>query len=317
MNPRRRPIHLVSLLVAALHATVMAAPVSGTWIKVTGATMVLTNETTDSPTWGDGSANNASASSIYSAFPAVTLTNPGDKIILSGSVELIGIAGGAENLRFGLYNANGKVPPDTTGWLGYFVQNGSGTSVVKLNERDNPNTGAFASATTGATQIATGAAPGSGLTLNDQTYDFTFSIERNAEAGVLISTSLKRRSDSVEFGGTSFIDPSPQSFVFDRVAYLATSGLAADKLQMTNVDVTFTAGAAPVPVITASGFVEGAFHVSVEGMESATTYVLKRSPDLLIFPDTVGDTFTGAATHTFIDPSPPAGKAFYRIEVAP
>jgi hypothetical protein len=168
MKLQPQPIHLIPLLVAALHGTAMAAPVTGTWIKVTGATMGLTNETTASPTWGDGTANNASASSIYSAFPAVTLANPGDIITLSGSIELIGIAGGAENLRFGLYNANGKVPPDTTGWLGYFVQNGSGTSVVKLNERNNPNTGAFASAATGATQLTTGAAPGSGLNINDQ-----------------------------------------------------------------------------------------------------------------------------------------------------
>ena len=314
MTPRKHHIHLISLLFAASHGVAMAAPVTGTWTKVTGTSMVLTNENTASPTWGDGSANNASASSIYSAFPTVTLTNPGDKITLSGSVELIGIAGGAENLRLGLFNANGKVPPDTTGWLGYFVQNGSGTGVVRLNERNNPNTAAFASAATGATQIATGAAPG--VLLTDQIYDFTFSIERNAEAGVLISTSLKRRSDSVEFGGTGFVDPSPQTFIFDRVAYLATSGLAADKLQLTNVDVTLTA-AVPVPVITSSGFVEGAFHVSVEGMEPATSYVLKRSPDLLSFPDTVGGTFTGAATHTFVDLSPPAGKSFYRIEVAP
>jgi hypothetical protein len=315
MTPRKQKLRIVSLLVAALHGPTMAAPVTGTWTKVTGASMVLTNEATASPTWGDGTSNNASASSIYSAFPAVTLTNPGDKITLSGSVELIGIAGGPENLRFGLYNVNGKVPPDTAGWLGCFVQNGSGAGVVKLNERNNPNTGAFASAASGATQIATGAAPG--VSINDGIYDFSFVIERNAEAGVVISTSLKRRSDSVEFGGASFVDPTPQTFVFDRVAYLATSGLAADKLQLTNVDVTFTAGAAPVPVITASSFVEGAFHVSVEGMEPATTYVLKRSSDLSSFPDTVGDTFTGAATHTFIDPSPPVGKAFYRIESAP
>jgi hypothetical protein len=317
MNPRKQPIRLISLLVAALHGTVMAAPVTGTWTKVTGASMVLTNETTASPTWGDGTINNASASSIYSTFSAVTLTNPGDKITLSGAVELIGIAGGAENLRFGLYHANGKVPPDTTGWLGYFVQNGSGTSVVKLNERDNPNTGAFASAATGATQITTGAAPGSGLILNDQTYDFIFSIERNADAGVLITTSLKRRSDAVEFGGTSFVDPSPQSFVFDRVAYLATNGLAADKLQMTDVDITFTAGVVPAPVITASGLVAGAFQISVDGMEPATTYLLKRSSDLSSFPVTVGGTFTGATSYTFVDPSPPVGKAFYRVESVP
>ncbi len=314
MTPGKHHIHWISLLVAASHGVAMAAPVTGTWTKVTGTSMVLTNENTASPTWGDGSGNNASASSIYSAFPTVTLTNPGDKITLSGSVELIGIAGGAENLRFGLYNVNGKVPPDTSGWLGYFVQNGNGTSVVKLNERSNPNTGAFASAVSGAAQITTGAAPG--VVITDQTYDFTFSIERNAEAGVLISTSLKRRSDSVEFGGTGFLDPSPQTFVFDRVAYLATSGLAADKLQLTDVDVTFAA-AVPIPVITSSGFVEGAFQISVEGMEPATSYVLKRSPDLSSFPDTVGGTFTGAATRTFVDPSPPAGKAFYRIEVAP
>ncbi len=182
-------------------------------------------------------------------------------------------------------------------------------------ERANPNSGTFTS-TTGAANVGTAAVSATGPT--SATYDFSITFERSAPTGMLITTSLKRTSDSAELGGlTGVLDSSALTYVFNRVGFQATTGLNADQIQMTNVDVTFAAAAAPLPMITASGFVEGAFHVSVEGMEPATTYVLKRSPDLLSFPDTVGDTFTGAATHTFIDPSPPAGKAFYRIEVAP
>ncbi len=102
---------MISLLAAALHGTAMAAPVTGTWTKASGTSMVLTNETTASPTWGDGSANNASASSIYSAFPDITLTNPGDKIVLSGSATMVGVTSGAEVFRFGIFNENGTEPP--------------------------------------------------------------------------------------------------------------------------------------------------------------------------------------------------------------
>ena len=322
MNPmsrRKYRVLAVSLLATVLHGTAIAAPVTGTWIKASGgATMGLTNTTTASPTWGDGTTDNADASSIYSPFSTITLANPGDKVVLSGSVEMFGISPGTAGsiFRFGLFNVNGSAT--NNGWLGYFVQSAASAGTGSLQERALVNTTSFTS-TSGGGSASLQTLPLATSALTSAVYNFSFTLERNALNGLIITTSLVRTSDSLQFAGASFTDTAVNAgaFTFDRVGFQGTTDLNADKLQLNNVDVTFTAGAAPLPVITTSGFVEGAFHVSVEGMTPATSYVLKRSSDLSSFPDTVGSTFTGFATNTFIDPSPPAGKAFYRIEVAP
>lgn len=294
-----------------------AAMVTGTWVKASGVA-IMGNTSTASPTWGDGSADNADASSIYSPFPTITLANPGDKVVLSGSVEMFGISPGTAGsiFRFGLFNVNGSAT--TSGWLGYFVQSAATAGTGSLQERTLLNTTAFTSTSSGGSatlQIL----PATASAITSAVYNFSFTLERNALNGLIITTSLVRVSDSLEFAGASFTDATVNAgaFTFDRVGFQGTTDLNADKLQMNNVDVAFTAAPAAVPAIAASGFVGGAFHVSVQGMGPATSYVLKRSTDLSSFPDTVGGNFTGAATHTFIDPSPPVGKAFYRIETAP
>lgn len=59
----------------------------------------------------------------------------------------------------------------------------------------------------------------------------------------------------------------------------------------------------------------GDFKVTVEGLDPAATYRLVRSSDLLGFPDIVVSGFAPAgSTGTLIDPAPPPGKAFYRVE---
>ena len=71
--------------------------------------------------------------------------------------------------------------------------------------------------------------------------------------------------------------------------------------------------------IDSCGFNAGDFEVAVSGMDSTKTYqmmisVLLDGSDLT----EVGSTFTGAASHTFVDDAPPTGKAFYQIfEVVP
>jgi hypothetical protein len=59
----------------------------------------------------------------------------------------------------------------------------------------------------------------------------------------------------------------------------------------------------------------GSFEVTVEGLDPGSTYRFVRSPDLLAFPHVIVSGFAPTrATHTFPDPAPPAGEAFYRIE---
>lgn len=232
----------LSLFVAG--ATAQATLVNGPWTQSAGSA-TLSSVNTASPIWGNGAANNANASSIWSSFQLYTLAVPGDKIVLSGTAQLIGTAGGGENLRFGLFNMNNSA--NTSGWLGYFLRNGSGTGQASVMERANPNTGTFTS-TTGAANVGTATLSGSPL-FGDGVYNFSFSIERNALDGLNIVISLLRASDSIDFAPVALVDPSPQTFSFDRVAYQATSGLQADQILLSNVDVTFSSVPEPTAAL--------------------------------------------------------------------
>ena len=226
----------------ALSACANGTLVTGTWVKASGGVaMGLTNTTTASPTWGDGTTDNADASSIYSPIPTITLANPGDKVVLSGSAQMFGISPGTAGsiFRFGLFNVNGSA--NTSGWLGYFVQSAASGGTGSLQERNTGNTTSFTSATSGTTSLQT--LPVATSALTSAVYNFSFTLERNALNGLIITTSLVRTSDSLQFAGASFTDTTVNAgaFTFDRVGFQGTTDLNADRIQMNNVDVTFSA----------------------------------------------------------------------------
>ncbi|MEK7952349.1 hypothetical protein [Luteolibacter soli] len=70
------------------------------------------------------------------------------------------------------------------------------------------------------------------------------------------------------------------------------------------------------PVVISSGFNGAAFELTVTNLTLSKSYVLARGTNLTGFSP-VGSPVTGATIHTFSDPTPPAVKAFYRIEEAP
>ena len=70
------------------------------------------------------------------------------------------------------------------------------------------------------------------------------------------------------------------------------------------------------PAITSSGFNGAAFEVTAGNLVATKTYTLARGTDLSGFTP-IGATFTGGTTHTFSDPAPPAGRAFYRVQETP
>ncbi len=226
-------------------SSLSAAPATGPWLQATG-TAVLANVNTASPTWGNGTVDNADASSLYAAFPAVNLMVAGDKLTLTGSAQFEGITAAAEVIRWGVFSVNGS--PDTNGWLGYFLRNGNATSGASLVERSSPNTAAFSSVT-GATSFGATTAPGSALT--NATYDFVISYERKAANGLQVNTSFKRTNDNVDFANLSVLDPTPQTFVFDRVGFLATTNLNADRIQLSNVAITATTATVTPPASNA------------------------------------------------------------------
>ncbi|MBK1883550.1 hypothetical protein JIN85_14090 [Luteolibacter pohnpeiensis] len=71
------------------------------------------------------------------------------------------------------------------------------------------------------------------------------------------------------------------------------------------------------PKVISFGFQDGAFAVSVEGLNPEKTYTLARSATLQEFTP-VGEQVTGVSSYTFLDGSPGTGKEFYVIgEVNP
>lgn len=72
--------------------------------------------------------------------------------------------------------------------------------------------------------------------------------------------------------------------------------------------------AVPDPKVVSLTRTANLFQMMVEDLDPAKTYKLVRGTTLESFPTDVGATFTGAATHTFEDPNPPVGEAYYRVE---
>jgi hypothetical protein len=98
-----------------------------------------------------------------------------------------------------------------------------------------------------------------------------------------------------------------------------------------NDDVEITAGTDPLDatsfpvatpteplVVESAGFnLGGDFEVTVSGLSTSHTYRLVRGTDLLTFPDVVEEKVPATASEVFTDDAPPAGKAFYRVELVP
>jgi hypothetical protein len=235
------PIAVFLVLIAHSQAALVT-----NWTERLGDTPV-SGMNTASPTLGDGTSNSADAMSIYASMPTVTLTNVGDSVTLSASVTLSGIAGGANQFRWGLYDVNGSV--NDTGWLGYFGSSGHSTSGAALNERASGNTGWYMTTGAGnAASIQTAAAPN--VAFNDATYNILLTLERTA-SGIQIDSSIIRSSDSLQFGLHSIEDTTPLTYSFNRVGFLIGGTLDADQAQFSSIDVTFV----PEPSASALGLV--------------------------------------------------------------
>jgi hypothetical protein len=222
-------------LVVAVHA----APVTGPWLVAQGGGPV-TNESTASPTVGDGTANSADTDAIQSSITGISLVNVGDRITLTGSATLTGLLpNGIRQFRWGLYDVNGS--PDVNGWLGYFATQGSGATRGELYERKSPNTTQYFAGGTGNASVnfTQGSAPGNGIGFVDGTYSFSLSVERMPN-GVQVYSAIRRASDNQDFGTVSLLDTSPLTYDFNRVGFLIGGALDADQVQFTDIDVTFS-----------------------------------------------------------------------------
>ncbi|MCW1923896.1 carbohydrate-binding protein [Luteolibacter arcticus] len=109
-----------------------------------------------------------------------------------------------------------------------------------------------------------------------------------------------------------FSGSEPVAFVFA----LNAANANATAIQLDAVSIELLAEPQPL-IVTACGFNGGAFELTVTGFDTGKQYLLKRATNLESF-ESVGSAFTPLGVTAIItDPSPPASRAFYRVEEAP
>jgi hypothetical protein len=255
-----------TLLVGAPGA--LAEAVDGTWVSVINqGDGPIHDPDTDHPIVGeqvedpDTSLNFADGEMIQSPFTPITLTNTGDKIVFTGTVDLEGtinspLSSGTPRtqFRFGLFDGDAD-PPDDTGWVGYFMHNkhgNAGSPQGVLAVKPVGNTSAPLSVT-GQTTLQAQQGDGTAASLfNDGNYNMMLSIERNAAGELLLNSSIIGfgfRNDGVtpnEFSqimsGTHTTASTTGTYVFDRLSFLMGGNLDTDRAAFSALDVTFMPG---------------------------------------------------------------------------
>lgn len=212
---------LFALSLTAIHAT----PVTG-WKIGQGAPPLL-QATSANPIIGDGTDGSAKDCAIYASFPPFTLENAGDRITLSGTVELKGIANSNE-LRWAILDVNKQTGTDN--WLGYVVDNSNATNPALARKRQS---GAYMSKS-GAIKLDQAVAENNPVFANG-VYSFSLSYERLRNGSVDVTWELIKGTAYVLRGVAN--DKKPQTYTFNRAGFLFGNALHADQIKLRNVDL--------------------------------------------------------------------------------
>ena len=220
--------------------------------KVTGGNtsspLLNPNDTTDS----------FSTNTLQARFGPLTLSNTGDKVTLSGGLQLTlaAVAGQGNWFRFGLYDNRNQASNIATGWLGY---TGMGNSLY-----ERTGSGLFSTGNSGeATQRTPDGSPtpvSSTSPAGNPPLAFEVTATRTA-TGVVITHFIKRTDTNTTLMSYTYTDTTPNNnglftgsqttatgysptynaagFAFSR-GYIGTTGTQA---QFSNVRVTYTSAA--------------------------------------------------------------------------
>jgi len=237
------------LVLSSAVSAVIAAPVTGwqTDQLVANPNPGLTDADTNSPVWGTGLDRSTDASAIWASFPTINVT--GDRTLtLSATVELVGSDATHEQFRFGLLNNNGS--SDTAGWLGYLAQNATGAQVGDLSAK-NPLGQDFATSPFGSILGDPPRALALGTAVDPEndffffgTYNLSLSV-KPLDTGYALFASIIGVGNSFEevWLNVPDTDPAHVPAGFNRVGFFAGAALAAEQINITNVDVSLvTAG---------------------------------------------------------------------------
>ena len=250
---------LIALFLSVGAATTTAAPVTGWQIDPILEPVdpaPITGAATASPTLGDGTLNNASNSAIWASFPALTLAD-GEQITFTGSINLLGVIPAAGNLRWGVFKDDG-VAPATGGWRGYVGEassGGSGGAILVKNPAGTDFANQSFMSTTSGRSTALSAAVNSGALLSDGSYQFSLIASRFGNEMELRGSFIGGDGFEDVYRSATDADPAriPTGFQFDRAGFLGGSGIAADQIAFSNVDVAKSAVTALTLKVTTSG----------------------------------------------------------------
>jgi hypothetical protein len=229
------------LTAATLAATIVAGPAfAGTianWKEFNGAaTPATSGMNTDSPTIGDGTADNADDAWIGGLFgtvgspESVTLA-VGETLIVSGSVVLTGGVTSPNNFRFGVADDGGQFAVDNMTWSnGGWIYRADNT--IYQGRTDN----VFVSTNPNAVLLASTGTDTGGAFTGDSTaaYDWSFSVTRDSATTVDIFASVTGGDNAVNKTAT-VNDQTTSLFTYSAAGILLGGALNVDQASFSNV----------------------------------------------------------------------------------
>jgi hypothetical protein len=220
-----------------------AAGVAG-WVIVdpsngNPSTKPLSGSGTNSPALGNGTSHSAAMIGLYADIngtldgaPDVSLVN-GQKVTLSGTAMLSGIVSSREQFRWGLFNES-VAPFNAIGWRGFIASNSAGSEGGALRAKDAEPTTTYAQ--TGAAVNLQTAQDGDDFI--DGIYNFTMSISRFGNE-LSIDASFTTAEDWTQIWNDVVTSaPNQVTYNFNRVGFLSGSGMGANQISFSNIDVT-------------------------------------------------------------------------------
>lgn len=228
----------IVMMLGAIAIPAEAAPISN-WKTFSGSPS-NSGLNTNSPTIGDGTANNAdnvqAGGQFGTASSPVSITlDVGDIIELSGSVTLSGGTTTADNFRFGLFDGAAAFDANSATWSnGGWLWELTDDIFTGRTNGGFGSTGGDASGT-GATQTNTGGAFSAD---SAAAYEFFFSITRDSATTVDIIATLTGGDNAVDYTATT-LDETTSLFTYSTVGFLFGGSLDLDQASFSNVQYTF------------------------------------------------------------------------------
>lgn len=239
----RKPHYLITAFVVSITLAAQAAPISN-W-KELNAGSTNSGMNTDSPTIGDGTADDASDAWVAGRFgtvatPASVTLAVGETLTVSGSVIMTGGTNAESNFRFGVFDESGQFASGGTTWAngGWLVRPDDGFYRARTNN-------AFVSTNPNAVLLSTTISDTGGGFIADSTaaYDWSLSVTRATATTADLFGSLTGGDNAMnETYSVNGVDATASgansTFTFNAVGLLFGGSMQTDQAEFSNVQNT-------------------------------------------------------------------------------